>query len=144
MILPLTLPHKPSPNSPVLPPIFAHLGSSELFLLELQGDLEVSGDKHGQLVGRLTIDEDGKVRARSQSPRLHALHVRSGALALTCVNRAGKTNVADRPPPLGGKDNQLAQAARHITARGCVITKPASARWGRGLGRGCRHARIQQ
>ena len=66
MILPLTLPVKPSPGSPALPSALARLGSSELFLLELQGELEVSGDKHGQLVGRLTIDDDddddGKVR----------------------------------------------------------------------------------
>ena len=65
MILPLTLPVKPSPASPALPSALARLGSSELFLLELQGELEVSGDKHGQLVGRLTIDDDdddGKVR----------------------------------------------------------------------------------
>ncbi|KAH9989432.1 Ctf8-domain-containing protein [Russula vinacea] len=63
MILPLTLPAKSSsPDSPALPPALARLGSSELFLLELQGELEVSGDKHGQLVGRLTIDDtnDGK------------------------------------------------------------------------------------
>ena len=68
MILPLTLPAKSSsPDSPALPPALARLGSSELFLLELQGELEVSGDKHGQLVGRLTIDDtnDGKVRALS-------------------------------------------------------------------------------
>ncbi|KAH8983385.1 hypothetical protein EDB86DRAFT_2755196, partial [Lactarius hatsudake] len=36
------------------------LGSSEPFLLELQGDLEVSGDKRGQLVGYLTTDDSGK------------------------------------------------------------------------------------
>jgi chromosome transmission fidelity protein 8 len=66
MIVPLTLPPKSSSNGaePALPSALARLGSSELFLLELQGDLEVSGDKHGQLVGRLTIDDtnDGKVR----------------------------------------------------------------------------------
>lgn len=62
MILPLTLPSKPSPGAPALPSALARLGSSELFLLELQGELEVSGDKPGQLVGRLTIDDDGKVR----------------------------------------------------------------------------------
>ena len=62
MILPLTLPAKSSPGTPTLPSALARLSSSELFLLELQGKLEVSGDKHGQLVGRLTIDDDGKVR----------------------------------------------------------------------------------
>ena len=66
MIIPLTLPRKSSSNGtePALPSALAQLGSSEYFLLELQGELEVSGDKHGQLVGRLTIDDtnDGKVR----------------------------------------------------------------------------------
>jgi len=60
MIIPLTHPPKSSPDdlAPALPSALARLGSSELCLLELQGKLEVSGDKHGQLVGRLTIDDD--------------------------------------------------------------------------------------
>ena len=66
MIIPLTLPPKSSPNGaePALPPALARLGSSEFFLLELQGELQVTGDKNGQLVGRLTIEDtnDGKVR----------------------------------------------------------------------------------
>ena len=66
MIIPLTTSPKSSPNGtqPSLPSALAQLGSSEFFLLELQGELEVSGDKHGQLVGRLAIDDsnDGKVR----------------------------------------------------------------------------------
>ncbi len=74
MIIPLTFPPKSSLDgpTPALPSALARLGSSELFLLELQGELEVSGDKHGQLVGRLTIDDtnDGKVRT---SHNLHTL-----------------------------------------------------------------------
>ena len=52
MIIPLTLPPKSSPNGaePALPSALARLGSFEFFLLELQGELEVSGDKLGQLV----------------------------------------------------------------------------------------------
>jgi len=64
MIIPLTLPPRSSPNGAerALPSALTRLGSSEFFLLELQGELEVSGDKHGQLVGRLMIDDtsDGK------------------------------------------------------------------------------------
>jgi chromosome transmission fidelity protein 8 len=71
MIISLTLPPKSSPNDaePALPSVLARLGSSEFFLLELQGELEVSGDKHGQLVGRLTIDDtnDSKVRMALQT-----------------------------------------------------------------------------
>ena len=81
MIIPLTLPPKSSPNGAEpasLPSALAQLGSSEFFLLELQGVLEVTGDKHGQLVGRLTIDDtnDGKVRRQTQhGPTL--LHCRN-------------------------------------------------------------------
>jgi hypothetical protein len=81
MIIPLTLPPKSSPNGagPALPPALAQLGSSEFFLLELQGELQVSGDKHGQLVGRLTIDDsnDGKVRMSSHNPSLHIIYCAS-------------------------------------------------------------------
>jgi chromosome transmission fidelity protein 8 len=62
MIVPLTLSPGPSASARTLPPALAQLGSSELFLLELQGDLEVTNDKCGQLVGHLTIDDTGKVR----------------------------------------------------------------------------------
>jgi chromosome transmission fidelity protein 8 len=77
MIVPLTFPPKSSPNGaePALPSSLARLGSSEFFLLELQGELEVSGDKHGQLVGRLTIDDtnDGKVCMVPTKPFTHSL-----------------------------------------------------------------------
>ena len=82
MIIPLTLPPRSSPNGaePALPSALARLGSSEFFLLELQGELDVSGDKHGQLVGRLTIDDtnDGKVRICPATPSLtqHNRHSR--------------------------------------------------------------------
>jgi chromosome transmission fidelity protein 8 len=65
MILPLTLPSASSSSTTTatLPPALAQLGSSEFFLLELQGDLEVCGDKSGQPIGRLTIDDyPGNVR----------------------------------------------------------------------------------
>ena len=76
MIIPLTLSPKSSPDGtePALPSALARLGSSEFFLIELQGELEVSGDKDGQLVGRLTIDDtnDGKVRRMSHKTCLSA------------------------------------------------------------------------
>lgn len=62
MIIPITLP-VPSSSHPsaTLPPTLASLGSSELCLIELQGELEAHGDVRGQTVGQLKIDEDGKV-----------------------------------------------------------------------------------
>ena len=73
MIIPLTLPSGPSASSNTLPPALAQLGSSELFLLELQGDLVLSGDKRGQLVGQLTIDDSGKVRPMTRLERRSSL-----------------------------------------------------------------------
>jgi hypothetical protein len=117
MILPLTLPVNSSPGSPALPSALARLGSSELFLLELQGELEVSGDKHGQLVGRLTIDDDdGKVRPPITS------HFSS---LFDTVYLIGQADAADRSSSLRGKDRQLAQAAGRAAARVCAITTDA-------------------
>ncbi len=61
MILPLMLAPQPSPGAPTLLSALTHLGSSELFLLKLQGELEVSSEQHGQLVSQLMMDDDGKV-----------------------------------------------------------------------------------
>ena len=109
MILPLALPVKPSPGSPALPSALARLGSSELFLLELQGELEVSGDKHGQLVGRLTIDDDdGKVR-----PPINIF----SSLVDTLYTLIGQADAADRSSSVRGKDRQLTQATGRAAAR---------------------------
>ncbi|KAA1476227.1 hypothetical protein DENSPDRAFT_843128 [Dentipellis sp. KUC8613] len=59
MIIPITLPSSGSASTP-LPPTLAQIGSSELVLIELQGSLEVEGDKHGKSVGKLTIPDDDK------------------------------------------------------------------------------------
>ena len=122
MILPITLPSKSAPDGPALPPALARLGSSELFLLELQGELDVSGDKHGQLVGRLTVDDDGKVRAlpvRISPPNNPSL--------LAWVRRfQGQADAADRPPPLGGQDRQLAQTAGRVAAHMCAAAAAAT------------------
>jgi hypothetical protein len=123
MILPITLPSKSPPNGPALPTALARLGSSELVLLELQGELDVSGDKHGQLVGRLTIDDDGKVRALPvpiSPPKNPFSFPLSFPFFLGCVRFQGQADAADRPPPLGGQDRQLAQAAGRVAARMCA------------------------
>ncbi|KAH9957417.1 chromosome transmission fidelity protein 8 [Russula dissimulans] len=100
MILPLTLPAQPSPDAPVLPPALASLGSSELFLLELQGELEVSGDKHGQLVGRLSIAEDGKGKPTLRIGH-HLLEGKVVSLAkpLAVLQRACASLQSPPPPP---------------------------------------------
>ena len=118
MIIPLTFPPK-TDAGPALPSALARLGSSEFFLLELQGELEVSGDKHGQLVGRLTIDDatDGKVRISFKPITLHAVPHRS---FLTYV--PGQTDTANRPSPLRGQDRQFAQATGDIEAHMCCAT----------------------
>ncbi|KAI0046579.1 hypothetical protein FA95DRAFT_1356654 [Auriscalpium vulgare] len=60
MIIPITLPD--ASGSSKLPPSLAQIGTSELVLIELQGTLEVEGDKRGQTVGTLTMSDDGKTK----------------------------------------------------------------------------------
>ncbi len=126
MIIPLTLPPKSSPDglAPTLPSALAWLGSSELFLLELQGELEVSGDKHGQLVGRLTIDDtnDGKVRTRVPEHLHFSQSIPEIRLSVpfSFVLLEGQADTANRPPPLGGQDRQFAQATGYIAAHVCA------------------------
>ncbi|VDC07551.1 unnamed protein product [Peniophora sp. CBMAI 1063] len=43
-----------------LPPTLANIGTSEVALVELQGELEVEGDKSGQVAAKLTLDPEGK------------------------------------------------------------------------------------
>ncbi|KZV64864.1 hypothetical protein PENSPDRAFT_668771 [Peniophora sp. CONT] len=46
-----------------LPPTLANIGTSEVALLELQGQLEVEGNQSGQVAGKLTLDPEGKNHA---------------------------------------------------------------------------------
>ena len=49
----------PGPSSTTrrpLPPQLVQFGTEELVLIELQGALEVDGNKDGQLVGKLRVD----------------------------------------------------------------------------------------
>ena len=56
MIIPITIP-RPNQYSAKLPPQLAQLGNDEIFLIELQGTLDVEGteatQKDGQLIGNL-------------------------------------------------------------------------------------------
>ncbi|KAI0312935.1 Ctf8-domain-containing protein [Amylostereum chailletii] len=60
MIIPITLGEPRDKDTGSFPPALAQIGSSELVLIELQGDIEVEGNRRGQTVGKLTVDEDGK------------------------------------------------------------------------------------
>ena len=108
MIIPLTLPSGPSAQANTLPPALAQLSSSELFLIELQGDLILTGDKRGQLVGQLTIDDNGKVRA---------VLLHHDVLLLRAVSVVGEANAADRIPPARRDDREPCEAARGAAAR---------------------------
>ncbi|KIJ67017.1 hypothetical protein HYDPIDRAFT_85236 [Hydnomerulius pinastri MD-312] len=63
MIIPVTV-SPPSQFSPKLPPSIAKLGHDELFLIELQGTLDVEGSettgKDGQLIGKLNTADMSK------------------------------------------------------------------------------------
>ncbi|KAI0820692.1 Ctf8-domain-containing protein [Trametes gibbosa] len=58
MIIPINvnIPGPSSPTSHRLPPQLVHFGSDEVVLIEMQGLLEVDGNKDGQLVGKLRVD----------------------------------------------------------------------------------------
>ncbi len=52
----VNLPGPSSPKRRPLPPQMVQFGTEELVLIELQGALEVDGNKDGQLVGNLRVD----------------------------------------------------------------------------------------
>ena len=93
MLIPIVLPVLSSQPAPTLPPPLARISATELLLVELQGELEVTGDRHGQSIGMLQVPADGAVRALPSS-----LHVRS---LPTCSHstHTGKADAPDRPPP---------------------------------------------
>ncbi|OSX57620.1 hypothetical protein POSPLADRAFT_1155935 [Postia placenta MAD-698-R-SB12] len=49
-----------STSQHTFPPQLAQFGSEEVILIELQGSLEAEGDKQGQTVGKLRIDDATK------------------------------------------------------------------------------------
>ncbi|KAI0365468.1 hypothetical protein BV20DRAFT_973158 [Pilatotrama ljubarskyi] len=58
MLIPINV-NIPGPSSPTnrrLPPQLVQFGSEELVLIELQGALDVEGNKDSQLVGKLRVD----------------------------------------------------------------------------------------
>ena len=52
----IDLPGPSTPRRPQLPAQLVQFGTDELLLIELQGALEVEGNKDGQLVGKLEVD----------------------------------------------------------------------------------------
>lgn len=62
MIIPITTPSESQSGTPQHPRL-ARLGN-ELFLLEMQGKLEVEGPKEGGFVGVLGVDDSDKVTLR--------------------------------------------------------------------------------
>lgn len=56
MIIPINIVPSGS-TSRTLPPQLAQFGTDELVLIDLQGSLDVEGDKQGQTVGKLRIDD---------------------------------------------------------------------------------------
>ncbi|KAI1790664.1 Ctf8-domain-containing protein [Ganoderma leucocontextum] len=62
MLIPINIdiPGPSTPRRPHLPPQLVQFGTDELVLIELQGALEVEGNKDGQLVGELEVDSATK------------------------------------------------------------------------------------
>lgn len=57
MIIPINISSGTSSSYGSLPPQLAQFGTDELVLIEMQGTLEVEGNKAGQMVGKLSIDD---------------------------------------------------------------------------------------
>ncbi|PCH42054.1 hypothetical protein WOLCODRAFT_101465 [Wolfiporia cocos MD-104 SS10] len=60
MIIPIGVAPSSSESNRAFPPQLVQFGSDEYVLIELQGSLEVEGNKDGQVVGRLRVDEASK------------------------------------------------------------------------------------
>ncbi|PIL36333.1 hypothetical protein GSI_00021 [Ganoderma sinense ZZ0214-1] len=62
MLIPINidLPGPSTPRRPHLPSQLVQFGTDELVLIELQGVLEVEGNRDGQLVGQLEVDSATK------------------------------------------------------------------------------------
>ena len=104
---------------PALPSALARLGSLGFFLLELQGELEVSGNKHGQLV------DSHDRRRRKGAPTDHTFLLCSFmTLALTYMYVIRQADTADRSSSPRGKDRQLVQAAGRVAVRARVPSPP--------------------
>ncbi len=60
MLVPVNvnIPGASSPSHRKLPPSLVKFGSDELILIEMQGSLEVDGNKDSQLVGKLRVDPE--------------------------------------------------------------------------------------
>ena len=60
MIIPINLSDSGTSTSTAhsLPSQFAQFGTDEVVLIELQGALDVEGNKEGQVVGKLSIDDN--------------------------------------------------------------------------------------
>jgi len=76
MIIPINVSKSgPSLSNYTFPPQLAQFGSNEVVLIELQGSLEVDGDKEGQVVGKLRVDDVTK-----KSTLLIGYHLLEGKL----------------------------------------------------------------
>jgi chromosome transmission fidelity protein 8 len=55
MEIPINVPSKSLEDAPLLPPQLVKLGSDEIVLVELQGSLEVEGEKDGGIIGMMSM-----------------------------------------------------------------------------------------
>ena len=55
MQIQIRLPAEVGPSQHPLPPSLAKIGENETVIIELQGSIEIEGDKSGELIGNLDV-----------------------------------------------------------------------------------------
>ncbi|KAI0773503.1 Ctf8-domain-containing protein [Fomes fomentarius] len=116
MLIPIhfDLPGPSSSQHRQLPPQLVQFGSEGLLLIELQGALEVEGDKNGQLVGKLRVDP-----ATNKPTLMIGHHLLEGKLVNLAKPLAvlHKHKHGARSPSVDGGEGESADSAMDVDDR---------------------------
>lgn len=122
MIIPITIP-RPNQYSAKLPPQLAQLGNDEIFLIELQGTLDVEGtevaQKDGQLIGNLNTTNMVRHQHVGVQDLADAVHLQNKP-TLIIGHHLLEGKVVNLPKPLGVLHKQSTDDTQGSTAWGVI------------------------